>query len=70
MKDKDVGELWRRWRVKVPEAYDYPIIALIRKLVEERTKIYWGRRVPPRPLNDCRQLAFRDFGIDEKEWPE
>ena len=57
MTDKEVGKLWRAWKDTHTFAA-VPIVALIRKLVEER---YERSKVS---LNDI----LVEFGIDPETW--
>jgi len=71
MNDKEVGELWRRIKLDCPTLDGCPIhgeiIALIRKLVEERQAMH--------ETNPCHcpggvslKHVLDDFGIDPATW--
>jgi hypothetical protein len=65
MTDREVGELWRD--LNRPIDHECSLArhgrALIRKLVEERTRLYEKDKI-----SHAHIVALRDFGIDPKEW--
>lgn len=82
--DKEVGELWRQYLgVDVGEAFADKavenVIALIRKLVAERTlhrhaELWWKflagddpTMKPPTFIDTT--IALKEFGIPQEEWP-
>ena len=66
MKDKEVGELWRKLNSDCGKGIECDnhgeIYKLICKLVEERAR-YHVSKYEPEPTT----RALRDFGIDEKD---
>jgi len=77
--DKEVGELWRRTQDHLtwpePLAIEHDVIALIRKLVEERAGLEHLVNIPEGefPIADwsrARRIekALADFGIDPATW--
>jgi hypothetical protein len=64
MSDQEVGELWRA-AMKRP-SNNSVLIALIRKLVEERAR--WHEEKGLSDLISPRKRALHDFDIPESEW--
>ena len=76
--DKAIGELWRRTLLHLtwpePEdvgrlfAVEYDVIALIRKLVGERVRVYQRDHIMEYRGDDYQADVLRDFGIDPATW--
>jgi len=67
LSDKAVGEFWRR--LNIP-SWSYPdkkeLVALLHKLVEERTsKIAFARKIN---LYEAKSIALHQYNIPEEGW--
>lgn len=71
LSDKEVGELWYKWRLYShdTEYGKHDVLSLIRKLVEERAQLYHFKE-PAKSYEwgNALHWALRDFHIDPATW--
>ena len=67
MDDKEVGELWG-WYKDLHGPYSGRVHELIRKLVEERARVYRLSVVFPDELPSYIPRALQDFGLNLETW--